>query len=75
MPRFPSHASSVLRSLLFLITLVALGNCYGVRAQAPTSEAGEIVFSQIYTRGGNPGSIYKNNYIALFKRSDHTIDI
>jgi hypothetical protein len=37
--------------------------------------AGDIVFSQIYSNGGNPGSTYQNNYLELFNRTNNTIDI
>lgn len=37
--------------------------------------AGDIVFSQIYASGGNPGSTFQNNYLELFNRTNHTIDI
>ena len=75
MPRFFPQASSVVRSLLILIALIAFAGGFEARAQFPTPQPGEIVFSQIYTRGGNPGSTYKNNFIELFNRSDHAIDI
>ena len=65
---------TLLRLSLLLIALVTL-NGYEARAQTATPEAGEIVFSQIYTGGGNPGSTYKNNFLELFNRSDHPIDI
>lgn len=36
--------------------------------------AGDIVVSQIYSNGGNPGSTYQNNYLELFNRTDNPID-
>jgi hypothetical protein len=42
-------------------------------AQAPAP--GDVVFSQIYSGGGNPTSIYKNNYLELFNRSNNPVDI
>jgi hypothetical protein len=36
--------------------------------------AGDIVISQIYSNGGNPGSTYQNNYLELFNRTDNPID-
>lgn len=36
--------------------------------------AGDIVFSQIYANGGNPGSTYQNNYLELYNRTNSTID-
>ncbi len=39
-----------------------------------TAAAGDIVFSQIYGSGGNPGSTFQNNYIELFNRTNNVID-
>ena len=36
--------------------------------------AGEIVFSQIYSRGGIPGSTFQNNYLEFFNKSNNTVD-
>jgi hypothetical protein len=44
-------------------------------APAQPPAAGDIVFSQIYSGGGQPGSIYKNNFVELFNRSNNTVDI
>jgi hypothetical protein len=40
----------------------------------PTA-AGDIVFSQIYASGGNPGSTYQNNFLEVFNRTNNVIDI
>jgi len=50
-----------------------------VNAAAPPvgnrpAAAGDIVVSQIYSNGGNPGSTYQNNYLELFNRTDNAID-
>ncbi|HEY3041594.1 MAG TPA: DUF4214 domain-containing protein [Pyrinomonadaceae bacterium] len=46
-------------------------------AQAPTQAvaAGDIVFSQIYGSGGNPGSTFQNNYLELFNRTNSVVNI
>jgi hypothetical protein len=41
---------------------------------AQTAAAGDIVFSQIYASGGNPGSSYQNNYLEFFNRTNSTIN-
>jgi hypothetical protein len=41
----------------------------------PTPAQGDVVISQVYSGGGNPGSTYQNNFIELFNRTDHSIDI
>jgi hypothetical protein len=37
--------------------------------------AGDIVFSQIYASGGNPGSTFQNNYLEVFNRTNNVVDI
>jgi len=37
--------------------------------------AGDIVFSQIYASGGNPGSTFQNNFLELFNRTNNVIDV
>lgn len=44
-------------------------------APAQPAAAGDIVFSQIYASGGNPGSTYQRNYLELLNRTSSTIDI
>ncbi|HEY8188784.1 MAG TPA: FG-GAP-like repeat-containing protein [Pyrinomonadaceae bacterium] len=41
----------------------------------PTPAPGDVVISQVYSGGGNPGSSFQNNYIELFNRTDSAIDI
>ena len=35
--------------------------------------AGDLVLSQIYSGGGNPGSTYQNNYIEIFNRTNSAV--
>lgn len=79
MPRFrPSTPRDIhyRKALVFLWLLlggfVSVGSWSEVQAQAPN--AGDLVFSQVYTRGGNAGSTYKNNFIELFNRSNANVD-
>jgi hypothetical protein len=46
-----------------------------VTTPAQAAAAGDIVFSQIYASGGNPGSTYQNNYLELFNRTNNSINI
>ncbi|MGH9874164.1 MAG: DUF4214 domain-containing protein [Pyrinomonadaceae bacterium] len=50
-----------------------MGNSFLAKAQTPA--ASEVVFSQIYSQGGNPGSTYKDNFVELFNRSNRAVDI
>jgi hypothetical protein len=44
-------------------------------APAQPAAAGDIVFSQLYSGGGNPGSTFQNNYMELFNRTSNTVNI
>ncbi|MBC8028590.1 MAG: DUF4214 domain-containing protein [Pyrinomonadaceae bacterium] len=80
MPRFKlaiPRYRCVLKSLICALSLLAVvtGSGNPNEAQAQTPAAGDIVFSQVYTRGGNPSSTYKDNFIELFNRSNAAVDI
>jgi len=42
---------------------------------SPTPLRGDVVISQIYSGGGQPGSTFQYNYVELFNRTNETIDI
>ncbi|HEX5706993.1 MAG TPA: Calx-beta domain-containing protein, partial [Pyrinomonadaceae bacterium] len=42
-------------------------------AQVPISS--DVVISQVYTRGGEPGALYAFDYVELFNRGDSPVDI
>lgn len=50
-------------------------NSSSVAAPTQTAAAGDIVLSQIYSRGGESGSTYQNNYLELFNRTNNPINI
>ncbi|MEP6636584.1 MAG: lamin tail domain-containing protein, partial [Acidobacteriota bacterium] len=66
-------SSAIGLSFLFLCGVAVLFCPATVQAQA--ANPGDIVISQVYGGGGNPGSTYQNNFIELFNRSSATIDI
>ena len=72
-PRDPSKFKIPVILCLLLAGVISPGSWGEVRGQTPA--AGDIVFSQVYTRGGNPGSTYKDNFIELFNRSNSAVDI
>ncbi|MGH9968156.1 MAG: FG-GAP-like repeat-containing protein [Pyrinomonadaceae bacterium] len=41
----------------------------------PTPAPGDVVISQIYGGGGNPGSTFQNNFVELFNRSNTAFNI
>jgi hypothetical protein len=77
------RVSSVLRSILrsrrikflpFAASILLLFSLTGfVHAQAGADS--NIVISQIYTRGGEPGAIYQNDFIELYNRGNSIVDI
>ena len=80
MPRFRSSIPRTTynqKALVFLCILPAVFASVGSRCevQGQMPAAGEVVFSQIYAQGGNPGSTYKDNFVELFNRSNHAVDI
>ncbi len=73
MPRSLNKIKALFNLCLLLGGIVWLGNRFEVMGQQPN--AGDVVFSQIYTRGGSPGSTYKDNFVELFNRSSNAVDI
>lgn len=68
----------ILQTLTLLIILVltaSLQDSREARADTQAVAQGDIVISQIYSGGGQPGSTYRYNYVELFNRSNFTADI
>ncbi|HEV7681605.1 MAG TPA: Calx-beta domain-containing protein [Pyrinomonadaceae bacterium] len=68
----------ILRTFTLLIVLfltVSLQDSNETRADTQPVGPGDIVISQIYSGGGQPGSTYKYNYIELFNRSNRNASI
>jgi hypothetical protein len=72
-PRSFHRFRTLVQLCLLLSSIVCLGSWSEVKGQQPSP--GDVVFSQIYTGGGQPGSIYKDNFVELFNRSNNTVDI
>ncbi|MGB8510167.1 MAG: DUF4214 domain-containing protein [Pyrinomonadaceae bacterium] len=79
-PRPESCFSLVLRGLLMRTAvvccffLVALASS-ALPAQAQTTGSPDLVISQIYTRGGEPGATFRNDFIEIFNRGNVRIDL
>src|SRR5690242_20303400 len=59
-------------------TLLSAAICVLVLHSAASAQAianPDIRISQIYTRGGEPGAAFQNDYIELFNRGQTTVDI
>ncbi len=70
-PRLPNQIKALAFACLFVIA--GVGNSQLALGQTPAP--GDVVFSQIYTGGGAPGSAYKDNFLELFNRSNAAVDI
>src|SRR2546423_1200883 len=60
------------------LTLVALCLFAPAQPSARAQNAGTqstLVISQIYTRGGEPGAVFQNDYIELFNRGNASVDM
>ena len=71
----------LLRRLLTLALFAGLGLAAAAgaprSASAQTLNAGspDLVITQVYTRGGEPGATYRNDYIELFNRGNTSINL
>src|SRR6185312_10311499 len=44
-------------------------------APPPPPTPGEVVISEVYGGGGNAGATFKNDFIELYNRTDHSITL
>lgn len=70
-PRFHIQTKSLIFACLFVIA----GGSNLPEAHGQTPAPGDVVFSQIYSQGGAPGSAYRDNFLELFNRSNNPVDI
>jgi hypothetical protein len=68
---FPSLCRNF--ALLAALLMLAGPGCSAVRAQSTGGT--NIVISQVYTRGGEVGAIYQNDFIELYNRGNTAVDI
>lgn len=63
------------KAVIFGLLFAALG-WSGQTARAQTiSGSTDMVISQIYTRGGEPGAALRNDFIEFFNRSNHNVNL
>ncbi|MBA3243221.1 MAG: lamin tail domain-containing protein [Acidobacteria bacterium] len=62
-----SLAVGLLTAILFIIS--------PLHARAQSDARPKVVISQIYSRGGEAGATYRNDYVELFNRGETAIDI
>jgi len=70
----PRKAARVTAVTVLLLCLLALAPA-PPPAGAQTLNGADIVISQIYTRGGEPGAVYQNDYVELFNRGSQPVNI
>src|SRR5436305_15074182 len=77
--QFSSNACEHLRSkrvkTLSAIAAVLCVFAISSLAEAQSVADSNIVISQIYTRGGESGAIYQNDFIELYNRGNSIVDI
>src|SRR4051812_31356495 len=78
--RNPSVLRAILRSkrmkfLSFAAAILLLFSLNSSFAEAQSIADSNIVISQIYTRGGETGAIYQNDFIELYNRGNSIVDI
>src|SRR6185369_3323656 len=74
-----SKACEHLRSkrVKILSLAVAIAGVFAISSQARAQSVADsnIRISQIYTRGGESGAIYQNDFIELYNRGNSVVDI
>ncbi|HEV7475846.1 MAG TPA: DUF4214 domain-containing protein [Pyrinomonadaceae bacterium] len=78
MPRFRSTFPRLpikTKALIFVCACLFAGAANSSEALGQTPAPGDVVFSQIYSQGGTPGSAYQDNFLELFNRSNNPVDI
>jgi hypothetical protein len=73
----PTPLRRLLTLALFagLALVVALGSARVASAQTLNTGSPDLVISQVYTRGGEPGAAFRNDYVEIFNRGNATINL
>ncbi|HEX8146285.1 MAG TPA: Calx-beta domain-containing protein [Pyrinomonadaceae bacterium] len=61
------------RALFALLACAALAG--PTAAQSLNAGSPDLVITQVYARGGEPGASYRNDYVEIFNRGNTTIDL
>ncbi len=71
------HRESRARRRLFTLALFALLALAGGTASAQSLGAGspDLVITQVYTRGGEPGATFRNDFVEIFNRGNTTVNL
>ncbi|MBV8855979.1 MAG: hypothetical protein JOZ02_03370 [Acidobacteria bacterium] len=60
---------------LFMLALFAVMAFAGGAASAQTQGSPDLVISQVYTRGGEPGATFRNDYVEVFNRGNVAVNL
>src|SRR5215207_9636125 len=64
-----------LTTALFAVAAFAFVAASARDASAQTTGSPDLVISQVYTRGGEPGATYRNDFVEIFNRGDVTVNL
>ncbi|HEX8351335.1 MAG TPA: Calx-beta domain-containing protein [Pyrinomonadaceae bacterium] len=53
----------------------AAGSARVASAQTVTAGSPDLVISQVYTRGGEPGATFRNDFVEIFNRGNATVNL
>ncbi len=66
---------AVAASFVVAFSLIVAMPAREAHAQAANGVTSDLVISQIYTRGGEPGATFQNDYVELFNRGTNAVSI
>lgn len=69
------EATAPARRRLLILALFAVMAFAGGTASAQTQGSPDLVISQVYTRGGESGATFRNDYVEVFNRSNLTVNL
>ena len=69
----PMPRRTLTLALCALLACAALAA--GASAQTVTPGSPDLVISQVYTRGGEPGAAYRNDFVEIFNRGSATVNL
>ncbi|HEX7314872.1 MAG TPA: Calx-beta domain-containing protein [Pyrinomonadaceae bacterium] len=74
-----THAPSLARlftpALFAALAFITVAATARVASAQPAVGSPDLVISQVYTRGGEPGSAFQNDFIEIFNRGNVTVDL
>jgi hypothetical protein len=69
------EAAAPARRRLFTLALFAVMTFAGSAVSAQTQGSPDLVISQVYTRGGEAGATFRNDFVEVFNRGNVTVNL